>query len=139
MKEWLIALVPLASAAVGALLTYLFTSRSRREESIVRFKEEKYAKLLVKLQGFVGSTTSAKLKKEFFEEQYQSWLYASDDVVKSLNGMVHLVMESKGSNPDPHAGRKAIGEIVLAMRRDLLHKTALNYTAFRYTDVLPDK
>jgi hypothetical protein len=54
MKEWLIALVPLASAALGAVLAYMFTSRTKREESIIRFKEEKYAKLLVKLQGFVA-------------------------------------------------------------------------------------
>ena len=72
MKEWLIALVPLASAALGALLAFLFTSRAKRGESILRFKEEKYAKLLVKLQGFVGVTTSGQLKREFFEEQYQS-------------------------------------------------------------------
>jgi hypothetical protein len=56
----------------------MFTSRTKREESIIRFKDEKYAKLLVKLQGFVGTTTSGQLKREFFEEQYQSWLYASD-------------------------------------------------------------
>jgi hypothetical protein len=124
---------------LGALLTYLFTTRSKREESIARFKEEKYAKLLVKLQGFVGSTTSAQLKKEFFEEQYQSWLYASDDVVVALNAMVHLVIEGKGSQPDPVAGRKAVGNIVLAMRRDLLHKTNLDYMAFQYIDVVKDK
>jgi hypothetical protein len=70
MKEWLIALVPLGSAALGASLAFLFTSRTKREESILRFKEEKYAKLLVKLQGFVGATTSGQLKREFFEEQY---------------------------------------------------------------------
>jgi hypothetical protein len=135
MKEWLIPIVPLISAALGALVTYLFTARARRDESILRFKEEKYAKLLVKLQGFVGVTTSGKLKREFFEEQYQSWLYASDDVVCALNTMVRLVIDSRGAPPDPEAGRKAVGEIVLAMRRDLLHKTSLDYTAFRYTDV----
>ena len=32
-------------------------------------------------------------------------------------------------------GRKVVGEVVLAMRRDLLQKTNLDYTAFRYTDV----
>lgn len=139
MKEWLIALVPLISAAMVAVMAYLFSSRSKRDESIIRFKEEKYAKLLVKLQGFVGTTTSGQLKREFFEEQYQSWLYASDEVVESLNAMVRLVIEGRGSAPDPEAGRKAVGEIVLAMRRDLLHKTALDYTAFRYTDVLEAK
>jgi hypothetical protein len=139
MKEWLTAFVPLASAAIGAFLTYLFTSRVKRGESIVRFKEEKYAELLVKLQGFVGSTTSAQLKREFFEAQYQSWLYASDDVVKSLNAMVRLVIENRGSPPKPEVGRRAVGEIVLAMRRDLLHETDLDYTAFQYIDVIEGK
>src|SRR6266702_3097258 len=135
MKEMLIAVVPLASAALGAFLAYLFTSREKRDESIVRFKEEKYDKLLIKLQGFVGATTSAQLKREFFQEQYQSWLYASDDVVRALNAMVLLVADGRGASPDPQAGRQAIGEIVLAMRRDLRRKTSLDYAAFRYTDV----
>ena len=135
MKEWLIALVPLASAGLGALLAFLFTSRTKRDESILRFKEEKYAKLLVKLQGFVGITTSGQLKREFFEEQYQSWLYASDEVVQSVNALVSLVIEAKGSPPSPEKGRRAVGEVVLAMRRDVVRKTHLDYTAFRYTDV----
>lgn len=139
MEKWFVALVPIASAAIGAFLVYFFTSRAKREESIVRFKEEKYAKLLIKLQGFVGATTSAQLKREFFEEQYQSWLYASDDVVKSINSLLQLVKEGRGSAPDPEAGRKAIGDVVLAMRRDLLRKTKLGYTAFQYTDVYETK
>jgi hypothetical protein len=135
MKEYLVALVPLLSAMVGAFLAYLFTSRAKRDESIIHFKEEKYAKLLVKLQGFVGTTTSAKLKREFFEEQYQSWLYASDEVVEAINNLVALVIANRGADPDPDAGRKAVGEIVLAMRRDLLKSTALGHGSFRYTDV----
>ena len=139
MKEWLIAVVPLGSVALGAILGYFFTSRAKRDESIVRFKEEKYAKLLIKLQGFVGATTSAQLKREFFEEQYQSWLYASDEVIESLNALVQLVKEGQGSAPDPDAGRKAIGNVVLSMRRDLLRKTKLGYASFQYTDVYENK
>ena len=139
MKELLTAFVPLASAALGAFLAYLFTSRAKRDESIIRFKEEKYAKLLIKLQGFVGTTTSAQMKREFFEEQYQSWLYASDEVVESINALMRLVKEARGTPPDAQAGRKAIGDIVLAMRRDLLRKTRLDYKAFQYTDVLDEK
>lgn len=139
MREWLIALVPLLSAALGVYLTYLFTARTKREEAIVRFKEEKYAKLLVKLQGFVGTTTSAQMKREFFEEQYQAWLYASDEVVEAINALVHLVIEGKGKAPDPDAGRKAVGALVLAMRKDLLRRTSLTYMSFRYTDVLGNR
>ena len=113
----------------------MFTARAKRDESIVRFKEEKYAKLLVKLQGFVGTTASSQLKREFFEEQYQSWLYASDEVVKAMNCLVNLVIASGGGPTEPEAGRKAIGEIALAMRRDLLKKTTLSYDSFRYTSV----
>ena len=135
MKEWLNALAPLIGIALGAFLGFLFTSRAKRDEAMLRFKEEKYAKLLVKLQGFVGSTTSSQLKREFFEEQYQAWLYASDEVVESLNHLIRLVTENQGADPDPQEGRKVVGEVVLAMRRDLLQKTNLDHTAFRYTDV----
>lgn len=127
-------LIPILTAVAGSYLTFYFTSRSKKEEAIIRFKEEKYAKLLIKMQGFIGSTTSAKSKKEFFEEQYQSWLYCSDEVVEAINNMVLSLVHGKPRNPEE--GRKAVGNIVLAMRKDLLGKTRLDYTAFLYTDVI---
>ena len=136
IRDWMATLVPLIAAVLGAGLAYLFTSRAKRDESIVRFKEAKYATLLIKLQGFVGTTTSGNLKPEFFEEQYQSWLYASDEVVQSMNAMVRLVINSRGAPPDREAGRRSVGGVVLAMRRDLLGKTGLDYSDFQYTDVL---
>ena len=44
MKEWLNALAPLIGIALGAFLGFLFTSRAKRDEAMLRFKEEKYAK-----------------------------------------------------------------------------------------------
>jgi hypothetical protein len=129
-------LLPILTAVGSSYLTYFFTSRSKREESVAKFKEEKYTKLLLKMQGFVGKTASGKSKKEFFEEQYQSWLYCSDDVVEAINNMVRLVIDSKGKDPKPEAGRAAIGNIVLAMRKDLFGKTKLDYRSFQYTDVI---
>jgi len=75
------------------------------------------------------------LKREFFEEQYQSWLYASDEVVEAINALVALVIANEGKPPDVDAGRKVVGDIVLAMRRDLLTETKLSHAAFRYTSV----
>lgn len=129
-------LAPLIAGILGSYLTYYFTSKSKRNEAIVKFKEEKYSKLLLKLQGFVGATTDGKTKREFFEEQYQSWLYCSDEVVEAINHLINLVIENKGKTPNPEEGRKAVGNLVLAMRKDLLGKTGLDYKAFRYTDVL---
>ncbi|MDD3770039.1 MAG: hypothetical protein PHV10_05440 [Sulfuricurvum sp.] len=129
-------LLPILTAIVGSYLTYYFTSRSKREETVLKYKEEKYANLLVLLQGFVGSTATSETKRKFFEEQYRSWIYSSDDVIKAINEMVKLVIDSKGKDPDPDLGRKVVGNIVLAMRKDLNGKTNLNYSDFRYIDVM---
>lgn len=129
------AVGPLIGIIVGAWLAYRLTLRTKANEAAARFKEEKYARLLVSLQGFLGVTTSAALKRDFFEHQYQSWLYSSDDVVRAVNELVSLIRGSRGHAPNPAEGRRAIGEVVLAMRRDLLGKTRLDSLAFQYTDV----
>ena len=132
-------IVPILTAMLGSYLTYYFTSKSKRNEVIFKFKEEKYSNLLIYLQGFVGETTSEEMKKRFFEEQYKSWLYSSDGVVRAVNDMVNLVIESKGIMPPPERGREVIGNIVLEMRKDLLEKTNLTYSDFKYTDVYIDR
>lgn len=103
---------------------------------MVKFKEEKYSNLIIALKGFVGSTVSPEKKINFFEEQYKSWLYSSDDVVKSVNALVNLLIEERGKEPDPEKGRRVVGDIILEMRKDLLGKTRLTYKDFRYTDVI---
>lgn len=137
MNDFVLTIITsIISGGLGAWLTYYFGIKSKKTEAMLKFKEEKYAKLLVYLQGFVGNTTSAELKRKFFEEQYRSWLYCSDDVVKSLNNLVDLLISERGQAPNPEAGKKVIGDIVLNMRKDLLDKTKLNYKDFKYTDVI---
>ena len=134
-KDILLIILPF----ISALTTYIVTFRVKKSENILKFKEEKYANLLIHLQGFVGKTASADTQKKFFEEQYKSWLYASDDVVKSINDLVELLLKERGNTPDPEKGRQVIGKIVLEMRKDLLGKSKLKENDFRYTDVLNRK
>ena len=121
------SILALASAIIGGFVSYYFASKSKKFEAILKFREEKYSNLLILLQGFIGKTANYDTKKKFFEEQYKSWVYSSDEVVKAINDLVKLVIDSKGQDPDHDAGRKAIGDIVLAMRKDLLGKTRLKY------------
>ena len=139
MEKLIAICLSIITGLVGSYLTFYFTSKSIRNEGIQKYKEDKYTKLLVKLQGFVGATSNGQTKREFFEEQYQSWLYCSDEVVEAINKMVQLVIESRGKDPNPEDGRKAVGNVVLAMRQDLLGKTKLDYKSFRYTDVFENK
>ena len=136
IKTVLLILIPIIAAAISSYLTYYFAVRSRKTEAVLKFKEEKYSNLLILLQGFVGKTTSGQTKRRFFEEQYKSWLYCSDEVVKAINDMVKLVIDSRGNEPDTEGGRKAVGNIVIKMRKDLLWKTDLTYKDSQYTDVI---
>jgi len=134
IKDVLLIVVPILSGIFGSYLTYYFTVKSKRNEAIFKFKEEKYTKLLILLKGFVGNTTSAELKRQFFDEQYKSWIYCSDEVVKSINDMIKLASTPA---PSKEMGKEAVGNIVLAMRKDLLNKkTKLKYSDFIYTDVI---
>lgn len=126
----------LISAIIGGFISYYFSSKSKKLEVMLKFREEKYSNLLIHLQGFVGTTTSSVTKKKFFEEQYKSWIYGSDEVVTAVNKLVELVIKSQGKEPNAEEGRKAVGNIVLAIRKDLLGKTTLSYKDFRYTDVI---
>ena len=134
-KDILLIIFPFISGVISAWITYLFTIRIKKSENMLKFKEEKYTNLLVHLQGFVGETTSGSTKKKFFEEQYKSWLYASDDVVHSMNDLVKLLIEEGGNTPNPQKGIKVVGNIVFQMRKDLLGKTELKENDFRYIDV----
>jgi hypothetical protein len=130
-KDILLIVLPILTA----LCSYIIAIKTKKNEVMQKFREEKYSNLLILLQGFVGNTANYETKKIFFEEQYKSWIYSSDEVIIAINTMVQLVKDSQGKNPDRELGKKAIGNIVLAMRRDLLGKTNLSYEDFTYTDV----
>lgn len=136
IKDILLIILPIVTAALGSFLTYFFAVRTKQKEAMMKFKEEKYANLIIALQGFIGSTVSPETKVKFFEEQYKSWLYSSDEVVEAINELIRLLIEERGKSPDPVRGRQVIGNIILEMRKDLLGKTKLTNKDFRYTDVI---
>lgn len=136
IKDILLLILPFISGVISAWVTYLFTIKTKKNEAVLKFKEEKYSNLLVLLKGFVGRTASAELKKKFFDEQYRSWLYSSDEVVKAINRLTELLIIERGRKPDKYDGDRVVGNIIFLMRKDLLGKTNLTYKDFHYTDVI---
>ena len=132
IKDILLIALPIASS----YLTYFFTSKAKKNEAIIKFKEEKYSNLIIALQGFTGNTVSVERKVNFFEEQYKSWLYSSDSVVLAINRLIKLLIEEEGKAPTPLKGKIAVGSIILEMRKDLMGKTKLTPNDFTYTSVM---
>lgn len=135
-NDILLIALPIVTGVLSSYLTYYFAMKSKKTEAMIKFKEEKYSNLVIALQGFIGTTASTATKKKFFEEQYKSWLYSSDTVVKSMNDLTRTLIEESGKSPDQERGRKVVGNIILEMRKDLIGKTNLTYKDFRYTDVI---
>ncbi|TAN36022.1 MAG: hypothetical protein EPN23_09975 [Verrucomicrobia bacterium] len=137
MDPMLSLLISLLSALGGSYGTYYFAIRSKKLEAQLAAKEEKYRKLLIHLQGFVGKTANAESKRMFFTEYYQSWLYSSDEVVLAIKRLIDSIKQASTGQKVKN-GMELIGNVVLAMRRDLYGTTRLKNTAFEYTDVIED-
>jgi hypothetical protein len=127
--------IALFSALTGGYISFYFASKAKKDEAIIKFREEKYSNLLILLKGFVGDTANSETKRKFFDEQYKSWIYSSDEVVLAINNLVKVIIQNGNKEPNVAEGREAIGNIVLAMRKDLLNKTDLTHKDFIYTNV----
>ncbi len=132
----------LSIALTGLLsswLTYFFGIRKLRTETELRLKAERYEKLIQYLRGFVGASASGDKKKEFFSEFEKSWLYCSDEVYKSINRMAEHVKstESKETYKETGEGYSLLGEVIIAMRKDLFNKkTSLKNVDFVFWNVI---
>ena len=129
IKDILLITLPI----ISSYLTYFLTSRAKRDDAIFKYKEEKYGNLILLIQGFLdsGSKNTTEMKEKFFEEQYKSWLYSSDEVILATNNMVNTLILLK----DVKVDSELVGDIVIAMRKDMLGKTNLSSSDFRYTVV----
>ena len=133
--NFLTTILPVITLIIGSGLTYYISIKTKQFEAARIQKENQYAQLVILIQGFVGSTANATTKDKFYEELYKSWLYGSDEVIEAINDMTILLMKYNGKTPPSDIGKKAIGNIILAMRKDLRGKTKLAPEAFQYIDV----
>jgi hypothetical protein len=125
-------LVPLIVGLGSSYITYYFALKSKTQEAMRVFKERAYEKLLIKIQGFLEDNGNPEIQREFYEEMYKSWIYCSDEVVEATNHLMDLVALSEGERPQDPKGHKALGSLVVAIRKDLLGKSNLDHSKFKY-------
>lgn len=120
-------LVALIITAVSWLLN---ENSKRRHEDYIR-KEQRYGSLLKSLKGFYEQSQNKELKEEFINQVNQCWLYCPDEVIQKAYFFLKTV--HTGANTSNTDKETALGELILAIRKDLY-----THYPFRRTKLKPE-
>ncbi|MEZ0122031.1 MAG: hypothetical protein AB9Q17_15010 [Candidatus Reddybacter sp.] len=124
--------IPLAVAVIAWLANEW---RKRSWEEYQR-KEDRYQELIKSLKGFYVSSWSpeeAKVHKNNFIDQLNlCWMYCPDDVIQKAYAFIDTVHASQESSDD--SKEKALGELILTIRKDLIGRKVLSKTLLKSTD-----
>ncbi len=133
----LIVLIPVITLGVG-LLTWCLNERSKRVYEEYKRREERYSKLIISLKGFYVSLSDKelekKLKTEFLVQVRLCWMYCPDEVIHKANSFLFMVEADIGRKYTDKERDKAVGELILAIRKDLISRKPLKKTKLRPED-----
>jgi hypothetical protein len=131
-----IDLLKFAIPLLGAAIAWLWNERWRRLTDEYQRKEQKYTSLIEAAEGFYaqasGTPEGKNLKTQFLLELKKCWLYCPDDVIKSANRWLDLMHEGAGSTNE--ARKAALGEFMVAVRKDLLSRKPVRRTDLTAAD-----
>jgi len=137
MVEWWVPIVTAIVAAVGGYFVREFDKRKEREIEEYRRKEERYVNLIKCLRGFTVGAQDTKLKEMFLQELNLAWLYCPDDVIKKAYYLLELGHTDRSLDerlPTDEEKEKAVGDLFLALRKDLFSRKLVKETALKATD-----
>lgn len=129
--EFLKFSLPLA----GATVAWFMNERRKRSAEEYERKEKKYAALIEALHGFYTSAKPDKaleLREMFLRELDNCWLYCPDDVLRKAS--VFLASVHTGANTSNEDRECAVGEFMLAIRKDLLSRKSVDSTKLTAQD-----
>lgn len=117
---------------VGAVGAWFLNERRRRAWEEYLRKEERYRELLRTLTGFYGYASDPEVRRQFLEEYKRCFLYCSDEVIRAANLAMEGMVEGTQLPNDTRLER--IGNLVMAIRRDLLRRTLTSRTKLTHID-----
>ena len=117
---------------LGAVAAWFINERRRRAWEEYLRKEERYRELLRTLPGFYTYAGDPEIRRQFLEEYKRCFLYCDDEVIKAANLALEGLVE--GTQIPNNERLQRIGELVLAIRRDLQRRTLTSKTALTHKD-----
>jgi hypothetical protein len=141
-KDSLTVLLPLLTAIISAAFAYYFSKKKELDLKISEEKRVRYEKLILQLKrGFfdrnLPDNEKIRNKDEYYEQSYIVWLYASDEVIKNLNSFARSFSDFCNRQSAEYEAdvRKAMGKLVLSMRKDIRGSTILQEDDFITTNI----
>lgn len=132
MVNILIPVIGAVIAFVSGLVTWYLNERSKRIYEEYKRKEEKYLGLIRSLRGFYVDSFNKELRTEFLNQLNSCWMYCPDEVIhKAYNFLLMVHTDQKHSDEEKE---KAVGELMLAIRKDLISKKPLGKTNLKPED-----
>ena len=117
---------------IGAVLTFFvgfgtwyLNEHSKRTLDEYKRKEEKYLELIRSLTGFYEHSSSEDLITEFLDQLKLCWMYCPDEVIHKAYNFLTVGGEER---------KKATGELMLAIRKDLFSRKPLKKTSLKAED-----
>jgi hypothetical protein len=95
IKNIFLIVWPIAVWFFSSFLTYWLWFKSQKDSNILKYKEERYSKLLYFLQLAYYRDWKDENHQKFIEEYMKCLLYSSNDVVKHLNDFMNWQSENK--------------------------------------------
>lgn len=121
---------------VGVTVAWFWNERRKRAADEYVRKEKKYEALVDSLRGFytqaIGLPEGRELKGRFLQELNKCWLYCPDEVIKKAYAFMATVHTDK-VHTDAEK-EQAVGEFMVAIRRDLLSRRPVTATHLTASD-----
>jgi hypothetical protein len=117
---------------ITGIVTWYLNEKSKRIYQEYKRKEIKYSELIRCLRGFYEDSTDKELKNAFLNQYRLCWMYCSDDVIQKTNKFLKMVQT--GQEHSDEEKEKAVGELILAIRIDLISRKPLKKTTLKPED-----
>ena len=130
--ETLIQVAAIAITLMTGLVSWLLNEHSKRLGEEYQQKEARYVELVKALRGFYTDSADQALRESFLQQLNLCWLYCPDEVIHKAYLFLQIVQpDQKQSDAEKE---KAMGELVLAIRKDLLNRKPVRSTALKPED-----
>lgn len=128
-------LIPLIPVALG----WYLNEQSKRKYEDYKRKEERYSQLIRSFKGFYTPPSNAvqpatELRNEFIMQLNLCWMYCPDEVIRSAYGFLSTVQVDTKEKDATKEKEIAAGELMLAIRNDLINRKPLKHTKLTAKD-----